>query len=65
MRDKRDYTAQENPGHTTFIDIEDLVPRPVRPDEVPELRAIFWRQAHLGHRLPAEPGIILIEEEQT
>ena len=61
MRDERDYTTQENPGHTTFVDIADLVPRPVRADEIPELRSIYWRQAALGHRLPAEIGIILIE----
>ena len=60
MRDERDYTAQEDPS---FIEIEvaDLVPRPVRADEIPELRSIYWRQAALGHRLPAERGVIVIE----
>ena len=32
-------------------------PRPMRPDE---LRAIWWRQIALGHRLPAELGVIAI-----
>ena len=64
MRDERDYTAQEDPS---FIEIEvaDLVPRPVRADEIPELRSIYWRQAALGHRLPAEFGVIVIEGGRT
>jgi len=52
---------QRDPNHTVFIDIGDLVPRPVRADEIPELRSIYWRQARLGHRLPAERGVIVIE----
>ena len=55
----RDITAGVGPS-LVEIDVEDLVPRPVRPDEVPELRAIWWRQARLGHRLPAEFGLIVI-----
>ena len=61
MRDERDYAARGDPNHTIFIDIADLVPRPVRADEIPELRSIYWRQARLGHRLPAERGVIVIE----
>ena len=53
-----------NDTEVTFIVIADLVPRPVRADEVLELRAIFWRQAALGHRLPAELDVILIERGQ-
>ena len=45
----------------TYLDVAQLLPRPVRPDEVPELRAIYWRQARAGFRLPAEAGVILIE----
>ena len=56
-----DFATQGDPSRTAFIDVAQLVPRPVRPDEVPELRAIFWRQAALGHRLPAEIGVIVIE----
>ena len=26
-----------------------------------ELRAVWWHQAALGHRLPAEPGVIVID----
>ncbi len=56
-----DYAARGDPSHTTFIDIENLVPRLVRADEIPELRALWWRQARLGNHLPAERGIVLIE----
>ncbi len=56
-----DSATQGDRSHTTFIDIADLVPRPVRADEIPELRSIYWRQAALGHRLPAERGVIVLE----
>ena len=51
----------DRPDHTAFVDIAQLVPRPVRPDEIPELRAIYWRQAAAGFRLPAERGVILLQ----
>ena len=56
-----DYAAQGGPSRTAFMDVAHLVPRDVRPDELPELRALWWRQAALGHRLPAEIGVIVIE----
>ena len=59
-----DFAAQGNPSRTAFIDIAQLVPRELRADEIPELRALWWRQAALGHRLPAEAGIIVIEGER-
>ena len=43
------------------IFVSQLLPRPVRPDEIPELRAMWWRQVALGHRLPAELGVIVLE----
>ncbi len=46
--------------HTVDIGVSQLVPRDVRPDEIPELRAMWWRQAALGHRLPAERGLIVL-----
>ena len=55
----RDHTAQAGPNFVE-IDVAQLIPRPVRADELPELRAMWWRQARLGHRLPAERGVILI-----
>ncbi len=51
----------DGPDHTVDIPVSQLAPRPVRFDEIPELRSIFWRQAALGHRLPAERGVILLE----
>ena len=50
---------------TTDLLVSQLVPRDVRPDEIPELRAMWWRQAALGHRLPAEAEIIVIEGART
>jgi hypothetical protein len=43
------------------IPVSQLRPRPIGPGELAELRAMFWRQARLGHRLPAEAGIIAID----
>ena len=34
---------------------------PVHPAELVELRRIWWDQAALGHRLPPELGVILIQ----
>ncbi len=45
----------------THLDLAQLLPRPVRPDETPELRALWWRQAAAGFRLPAERGVIVLE----
>ena len=55
--------AVNSDGSDTNLEIRvsQLVPRPVLPDEIPELRAIWWRQIALGHRFPAEPGVIVIE----
>ncbi len=60
MTNGRNFAAQGDPSRTAFIDIAQLVPRDVRPDELPELRALWWRQAALGHRLPAEIDVIVI-----
>ena len=54
-----DNATQSDP--TTFIDIVQLHPRPIGPGELAALRIIFWNQAALGHRLPAEAKIIVIE----
>ena len=48
-------------NHTVDIPVSQLVPRPVRDDEIPELRALWWHQAALSHRLPAERDVIVIE----
>ena len=57
----RDNATQSDPRRTPFINIVQLVLRDVHPDEIPELRAIWWRQVALGHRLPAERGVIVVE----
>ncbi len=51
----------DGPDHAVDIPVSQLAPRPIRVDEIPELRRIYWRQAALGHRLPAERGVILLE----
>ena len=51
----------DNSDATLDLPVSQLLPRPVRPDEIPELRGMWWRQARLGHRLPAEVGVIVIE----
>ena len=56
-------TSLGSDGLDTNLEIlvSQLLPRPVRPNEIPELRAVWWRQAGLGHRLPAERGVIVLE----
>ncbi len=46
--------------HSLNIPISQLRHRPIEPGELPELRSIYWRLAALGHRLPAERGVIVI-----
>ena len=60
-----DYAARGDPSHAIFVDVAQLIPRPIRADEIPELRAMWWRQARLGLRLPAEFGVIVIEGGRT
>jgi hypothetical protein len=33
----------------------------MRPTELADVRSVFWRIAAAGHRLPAEPGLIVIK----
>ena len=61
MKDEYNFSARDNPSHTSFINVAQLVPRPIGPGELAHLRAIWWRQAAMGHRLPAELGVIVIE----
>ena len=46
--------------HTLNIPISQLH-RPIGPGELAALRAVWWRQASAGHRLPAEIDIVVIE----
>ena len=43
------------------LPVSQLQPRPVRADELPELRALWWRHRAQGVTLPAEFGVIVIE----
>ena len=47
--------------HSLKIPVSQLRHRQIGPGELAALRGIFWRQAALGHHLPAELDIILIE----
>ena len=47
--------------HILNIPLSQLRHRPIGPGELATLRAIFWRQAGDGHRLPAKNGVIVIE----
>ena len=38
-------------------------PRPMRPDELTEVRAMWWRLAAQGIRMPAELGVILLDAD--
>ncbi len=50
----------DEPDTSLEIPVCQLVARPVHLDEIPELRAMWWRLAAQGIRLPAEVGVIAI-----
>ncbi len=51
-----------NKGSSLTILDYHIVPFPsLSTSAILDARAIWWRQAALGHRLPAQPGIILID----
>ena len=41
--------------------VDRLIPRPIRPDEIPHVRRVWWRLTRVGHRLPPERGVIMIQ----
>ncbi len=53
--------SNDTSDHSLDIPISQLRHRPIGPGELASLRALWWRQAALGHRLPAETGVIVIE----
>ena len=53
--------SNDNSDHSLYLCVSQLRPRPIGPGELAELRAMWWRQAALGHCLPAERGVIAIE----
>jgi hypothetical protein len=52
------YTAQRV-GESALPQL--LPPRPMRPDELADVRATWWSHAAMGHPLRAEPGVIVID----
>ena len=61
LQKKVELGGYDGSQDTLSICVSQLLPRPVRPNEIPELRAIWWRQVALGHRLPVERGVIVLE----
>ncbi len=35
--------------------VDRLILRPIRSDEIPHVRRVWWRLTSIGHRLPPEP----------
>ncbi len=63
-RSPLDFIAVDNSdGSDLSLDLcpSQLRPRPIGSGELASLRALWWRQAALGHRLPAEIGVIVLE----
>ncbi len=50
----------DNSDTNLEIPLSQLHPRPIGPGELASLRAMWWRQASTGLRLPAECDIIVI-----
>jgi hypothetical protein len=43
------------------VPVPRLFPRPMRPDELPDVRRVWWHwRRHEGLKLPPERGVILI-----
>ncbi len=61
------FIAVNSDGSDTTVDlpISQLLLRNVRPDEIPELRALWWRLTALGYRLLAERRVIRLEGGRT
>ena len=57
-----DVVSGNSDGSDTNLEIavSQLRPRQIGPGELASLRAIWWRQASTGHRLPAEIDVIVI-----
>ena len=59
-----DFIAVDNSDRSDTsleIPLSQLRHRPIGPGELASLRAIFWRQAGAGHRLPAERDVIVVD----
>ena len=51
----------DNSDPSLEIPVSQLRHRPISPGELASLRAMWWRQASAGHRLPAEIDVIVVE----
>ena len=58
---KRTSHSSNRTDLTSQIELSQLRHRPIGPGELAALRAMWWRQAGTGHRLPAEIGVIVVE----
>ena len=63
--DDVEVAGVDTSDHTLDIPILQLRRRPIGPGELASLRAMWWRQAGAGHRLPAEIGVIVVEGGAT
>ncbi len=52
------------PGTCIHFPVDRLILRPIRPDESPHVRRVWWRLTSIGHRLPPERGVIMIEGDR-
>ena len=59
--DDVEFPGVDSSDHSLEIPLSQLHSRQIGPGELAALRDIFWRQAALGHWLPAEVGVIVIE----
>ena len=53
--------SNDNSDPNLEIPVSQLRPRQIGPGELASLRAVWWRQTALGHRPPAELGVIVVE----
>ena len=52
------------PETCTHFPVDRLIPRPIRPEEVPHIRRVWWRLASIGYQLPPERGVILFDGDR-
>ncbi len=59
---RRNQTRPLGPGDQAALEarIEQLAYGEVLPDDLSEVRRIWWDLARQGMRLPAQPGVLLI-----
>ena len=63
MTDERYTRNQSQPERRRIQSLTDRLP-PLTERDKEEARVVWWRQVRLGHRLPAERGVIVVDGEQ-